>query len=87
MATRYVEPVATLINTAAPTGITWAYGTIFFARYGKDPGLYRLGNAGGQITTERVMLIWPLLAVATAPDGAIWLGTGDGGLYRVTPGC
>ncbi|MCB0045217.1 MAG: PQQ-dependent sugar dehydrogenase [Caldilineaceae bacterium] len=84
---RYVAPVATLINTAAPTGISWAYGTIFFGQYGKDPGLYRLGNVGGQIVAERVMLVWPLLAVATAPDGALWIGTGDGGLYRITPGC
>jgi hypothetical protein len=85
--TRYVEPVATLVNTGAPTGISWAYGTVFFGQYGKDPGLYRLGSAGGQIVAERVMLVWPLLAVATAPDGALWLGTGDGGLFRVTPGC
>ncbi len=44
--TRYVGPVATLLNTAAPTGITWAYGTIFYGQYGKEPGLYRLSQRG-----------------------------------------
>ncbi len=33
------------------------------------------------------MLVWPLLSMTTAPDGALWLGTGTGGLFRVTPGC
>jgi hypothetical protein len=32
-------------------------------------------------------MAWPVLALATAPDGALWVGMGDGGLYRVTPGC
>jgi hypothetical protein len=27
------------------------------------------------------------LAVTTAPDGALWIGTGAGGLFRMTPGC
>ncbi len=84
----YTAPVVALPNTSAPTGITWAYGTIFFGQYGRDPGLYRLGRAAdGQIIAERVMLAWPLLAVTTAPDGALWIGTGSGGLYRMTPGC
>ena len=84
----YVDPVVALPNTAAPTGITWAYGTIFYAQYGRDPGLYRLGRAAnGQVVSERVMLAWPLLAVTTAPDGAVWVGSGTGGLYRITPGC
>ncbi len=84
----YTKPVVTLPNSAAPTGITWAYGTIFYGQYGRDPGLYRLGRAAdGTTVTERIMQIWPLLAVTTAPDGAIWLGTGAGGLFRMTPGC
>jgi len=81
-------PVTTLANAAAPTGISWAYGTAFFGQYGRDPGLFRLGRAAdGQVVSERILLIWPLLAVATAPDGALWIGTGEGGLYRITPGC
>jgi len=84
----YTGPVLALPNTSAPTGITWAYGTIFFGQYGREPGLYRLGRAdNGEIVAERVMLVWPLLAVTTAPDGALWIGTGSGGLYRMTPGC
>ena len=83
----YSYPVVDLENTAAPTGITWAFGTVFFGQYGRNPGLYRLGQAGNRTVAERVMLIWPLLAVETAPDGALWLGSGTGGLYRVTPGC
>jgi hypothetical protein len=84
----YTGPVVDLFNTSAPTGITWAYGTIFFGQYGRNPGLYRLGRAAdGQIIAERVMLAWPLLALTTAPDGALWIGTGSGGLYRMTPGC
>ena len=84
----YSLPVVDLRNTSAPTGITWAYGTIFFGQYGRDPGLYRIGRAGdGQMIAERVMLVWPLLAVTTAPDGALWIGTGTGGLFRLTPGC
>ncbi len=84
----FVDPVVNLPNTAAPTGITWAYGTIFYGQYGRDPGLYRLGRSGdGSVVSERVMLVWPLLALATAPDGALWIGTGSGGLYRLTPGC
>lgn len=81
------EPVLTLPNSAAPTGITWAYDTIFFAQYGRDPGLYRMANAGGDIIAERVLLGWPIQAVTTAPDGAVWIGTGTGGLFRLRPGC
>ncbi|MEZ4870483.1 MAG: c-type cytochrome domain-containing protein [Caldilineaceae bacterium] len=84
----YTLPVVDLPNTSAPTGITWAYGTIFYGQYGRDPGLYRLGRAAdGRTISERIMLVWPLLAVTTAPDGALWIGTGTGGLYRMTPGC
>lgn len=84
----YTPPAVTLPNTAAPTGITWALGTIYYAQYGKDPGLYRLGMAGdGTLISERVLLGWPILAVATAPDGALWIGLGDGGLFRITGGC
>lgn len=84
----YTGPVVDLLNTSAPTGLTWAYGTIFFGQYGRNPGLYRLGRtASGEVIAERVMLVWPLLATATAPDGALWIGTGGGGLYRMTPGC
>ncbi|MCO5212141.1 MAG: PQQ-dependent sugar dehydrogenase [Caldilinea sp.] len=84
----YSKPVAALVNSAAPTGITWAYGTIFFGEYGRNPGLYRLGSAaGGTVIPERILHGWPILAVTTAPDGALWIGMGDGGLYRVTPGC
>ncbi|MBI3960534.1 MAG: hypothetical protein HY328_17120 [Chloroflexi bacterium] len=80
-------PVLPLVNTAAPTGITWAYGTIFYAQYGRDPGLYRVASVGGRLVAERVLLSWPIQAVTTAPDGALWIGTGSGGLYRLTPGC
>jgi hypothetical protein len=84
----YTAPVVDLPNSAAPTAITWAYGTIFFGVYGTDPGLYRLGRAGdGRLVAERILLTWPLLAVTTAPDGALWIGTGGGGLFRLTPGC
>ena len=84
----YSLPVVDLLNTSAPTGITWAYGTIFFGQYGRNPGLYRVGRAAdGRMIAERVMLVWPLLAVTTAPDGALWIGTGTGGLFRMTPGC
>ena len=81
------EPVLTLPNSAAPTGITWAYDTIFFAQYGRDPGLYRIANAGEDVIAERVLLGWPIQAVTTAPDGAVWIGTGTGGLFRLLPGC
>ncbi|MEZ4713319.1 MAG: c-type cytochrome domain-containing protein [Caldilineaceae bacterium] len=81
-------PVIALPNTAAPTSVTWAYGAIFYGQYGRQPGLYRLGRAAnGQVISERVMLVWPLISLATAPDGALWIGTGTGGLYRMTPGC
>ena len=81
-------PAIVLPNTAAPTGITWAYGTLFYGQYGRQPGLYRVGRAAnGQVISERVMLVWPLISLATAPDGALWIGTGTGGLYRMTPGC
>ncbi len=84
----YTRPAVVLPNTAAPTGITWALGTIYYAQYGKDPGLYRLGVAAdGTLVSERVMLGWPILALATAPDGALWLGMGDGSLFRITTGC
>ena len=83
----WTTPVLILSNSTAPTGITWAYDTIFFALYGRDPGLYRLANADGSIIAERIMLNWPVQAVATAPDGAVWIGTGTGGLYRLVPGC
>ena len=84
----YTQPVVDLFNTSAPTSLTWAYGTIFFAQYGRNPGLYRVGRAGdGRMIAERIMLVWPLLATATAPDGALWIGTGNGGLFRLTPGC
>ena len=83
----WTAPVLTLPNSTAPTAITWAYDTIFFALYGRDPGLYRLANADGSIIAERVMHNWPVQAVATAPDGSVWIGTGTGGLYRLVPGC
>lgn len=84
----YTGPVVDLLNTSAPTGITWAYGTIYYGQYGRDPGLYRLGRAAnGALISERIMLVWPLLALTTAPDGALWIGTGSGGLYRLAPGC
>ena len=77
-----------LVHSAAPTGITWANGTVFFGVYGRNPGLYRLGStASGAIVAERIMMAWPILAVETAPDGAIWVGMGDGSLFRMTPGC
>jgi len=81
------QPVLDLPNTSAPTGITWAFNTIFFAQYGRDPGVYRLGRADGRIVAERILMAWPVLSLATAPDGALWVGTGTGGLYRMTPGC
>lgn len=84
----YSPPAVALPNTAAPTSITWAYGALFFGVYGRDPGLYRLGRStDGQVVAERIMLVWPLLATATAPDGALWIGTGGGGLFRMTSGC
>jgi glucose/arabinose dehydrogenase len=84
----YSAPVAALVNSAAPTGITWANGTVYFGVYGRNPGLYRLGRtAGGAIVAERIMMAWPVLAVETAPDGAIWVGMGNGNLFRMTPGC
>jgi len=83
----WTGPVLALPNTSAPTSITWAYGTIYYAQYGRDPGLYRVASAGGRLVAERVLLSWPIQALATAPDGALWVGTGSGGLYRITPGC
>jgi hypothetical protein len=77
-----------MVNSAAPTGIAWAHGTIFYAQYGRNPGIFRLARAAdGSIISERILMAWPVLALATAPDGALWVGMGDGGLYRVTPGC
>lgn len=84
----YSKPVIALVNSAAPTGIAWAYDTIFFGVYGRYPGLYRVGRDGaGSAVAERILHGWPVLAVAAAPDGALWIGMGDGGLYRITPGC
>ena len=84
----YVGPAVDLVNSAAPTGITYAYDTIFFGVYGRGPGLYRMARSGdGTLIGERIMMAWPVLALATAPDGALWVGMGDGGLYRLTPGC
>ncbi|MCY3708409.1 MAG: hypothetical protein OXG26_05890 [Caldilineaceae bacterium] len=83
----WTAPVLVLPNSAAPTGITWAYDTIFFANYGREPGLFRMANAGGRIIAERIMHNWPVQAVTTAPDGAVWIGTGTGGLFRLVPGC
>jgi glucose/arabinose dehydrogenase len=84
----YTRPAVVLPNTAAPTGIAWALGTVYFAQYGKDPGLYRIGvGAGGALVAERVLLGWPILAVTAAPDGALWIGMGDGSLFRMTTGC
>lgn len=84
----YAAPALTLVNSAAPTGITYAYNTIFFGEYGRNPGVYRVAKASdGTLVGERIMMAWPVLALATAPDGALWVGMGDGGLYRLTPGC
>jgi len=81
-------PVITMPNSGAPTGITWAYNTVFYAQYGREPGLYRLGrNASGNTISERIMMGWPIVAVATAPDGALWIGSASGRLYRMTTGC
>jgi glucose/arabinose dehydrogenase len=84
----YSAPALTLVNSAAPTGITYAYDTIFYGQYGRNPGIYRVAKAAdGTLVGERIMMAWPVLALATAPDGALWVGMGDGGLYRMTPGC
>ncbi len=83
----YTPPVLPLYNASAPTGITWAYNTIFYAQYGRDPGVYRMSVSGGRAIAERILFVWPVQAMATAPDGALWIGTGSGGLYRITPGC
>jgi len=84
----YTDSVVDLVNSAAPTGITWAYDTIFFGQYGRDPGVFRLGrDSDGRVVAERIVMAWPVLALATAPDGALWVGMGDGALYRMTPGC
>ncbi len=84
----YAKPVVDLVNSAAPTGITWAYDTVYFGVYGRYPGLYRVGRtASGAAVAERILHGWPILAVTTAPDGALWIGMGNGGLYRITPGC
>ena len=85
--TSWVPPVINMPNSAAPTGITWAYGTVFYAQYGRDAGVYRLGRSGGQTIAERIMKGWPIVSLATAPDGALWIGTGTGRLFRLTPGC
>lgn len=78
----YTEPVIQLPNAGAPTGITWAYGTIFYGQYGVQPGLYRLAQGGGGTIAERVMMGWPIVSLATAPDGSLWIGMGTGGIYR-----
>ncbi len=84
----YVKPVLTLVNSAAPTGIAYAYDTIFYGEYGRNPGVYRVAKAAdGTLVGERIIMGWPVLSLATAPDGALWVGMGDGGLYRLTPGC
>jgi hypothetical protein len=84
----YSSPALTLVNSAAPTGITYAYDTIFYGEYGRNPGVYRVAKAAdGTLVGERIMMAWPVLALATAPDGALWVGMGDGGLFRMTPGC
>jgi glucose/arabinose dehydrogenase/mono/diheme cytochrome c family protein len=83
----WTPPVLPLLNTTAPTGITWAYGTVYFAQYGRNAGLYRMSTSGGRTVAERVLLAWPIQSVTTAPDGAIWIGTGNGGLYRLVAGC
>ena len=81
-------PVINMPNSGAPTGVTWAYNTVFYAQYGREPGLYRLGrDASGNTISERVMMGWPIVALATAPDGALWVGTASGRLYRMTTGC
>ena len=78
----------TLVNSAAPTGITYAYDTIFYGEYGRNPGVFRVAKAAdGTLVGERIIMGWPVLSLATAPDGALWVGMGDGGLYRMTPGC
>lgn len=81
----YTEPVLAMPNASAPTGITWAYGTIYYAQYGMNPGVYRLASSGGRIVAERIMMGWPIVSLATAPDGSIWMGMGNGGIYRITP--
>ena len=82
----YTSPVVALPNSAAPTGIAWAFDTVFFAQYGRYPGLYRLGrSADGAVVAERIMQGWPILALGTAPDGALWIGLGNGALYRMVP--
>jgi hypothetical protein len=84
----YTKPIVDLVNSAAPTGIAWAYDTVYFSVYGRYPGLYRIGRAAdGSAMAERILHGWPILAVTTAPDGALWIGMGNGGLYRITPGC
>jgi hypothetical protein len=84
----YTGPALALVNSAAPTGISYAYDTIFFGEYGRNPGVYRVARAAdGTLVGERIMMAWPVLSLATAPDGALWVGMGDGGLYRLTPGC
>ena len=84
----YTKPVLTLVNSAAPTGITYAYDTIFYGEYGRNPGVFRVAKAAdGTLVGERIIMGWPVLSLATAPDGALWVGMGDGGLYRMTPGC
>jgi hypothetical protein len=84
----YSDSVLALVNSAAPTGITYAYDTIFYGAYGRNPGIYRVAKAAdGTLVSERVMMAWPVLSLTTAPDGALWAGMGDGGLYRLTPGC
>ncbi len=84
----YAGPALTLVNSAAPTGITYAYGTIFYGGYGRNPGVYRVAKAAdGSLIGERIMMAWPVLTLATAPDGALWVGMGDGSLFRLTSGC
>jgi hypothetical protein len=49
----YTAPVVGLVNSAAPTGITWAYDTVYFGVYGRFPGLYRLGRAADGASRRR----------------------------------
>jgi hypothetical protein len=46
-----------LVNSAAPTGIAWAYDTLFYGEYGRNPGLYRVGRAAdGSLIGERIVM-------------------------------
>lgn len=84
----YIPPAIPLRNSAAPTGVSWAYGTVFYAQYGRLPGLYRVGlNGTDELESERVMNAWPIIALETDASGTLWLGMGTGELLKVFPGC